>query len=330
MQRRIFGKLAAGLGLSAGLLGSGALQAQETHALFPNKTPLRMVVGYPPGGATDRVARIVADRLQARLGSPVIVENKPGAGGRLSAQYVKNAPASQPAVLLANPAVMVVAPLVFPDSGYDPEKDFRPISEVNRYEFGLAVASAVPVKELPHLLAWLKANPQQANFGVPATGSLPHFFALMLGETAKVPVEVVGYKGSGPLLTDLMGGQIPIAVDTFDTQIAQHEAGKLRVLATSGERRSTMAPNIPTLKELGVNLVGTGWNTLFAPQSMAPATVQRLSQLVQEVMKEADTQHKFAASNLVPVVSSAQDTEKMLKAYRAQWAPVVQRSGFKP
>jgi tripartite-type tricarboxylate transporter receptor subunit TctC len=153
------------------------------------------------------------------------------------------------------------------------------------------VASAVPVKELPHLLAWLKANPQQANFGVPATGSLPHFFALMLGEAAKVPVEVVGYKGSGPLLTDLMGGQIPIAVDTFDTQIAQHEAGKLRVLATSGERRSAMAPGIPTLKELGVNLVGTGWNTLFAPQSMAPATVQRLSQLVQEVMKEADTQH---------------------------------------
>lgn len=330
MQRRIFGKLAAGLGLSAGLLGGGALQAQESHALFPSKTPLRMVVGYPPGGATDRVARIVADRLQARLGSPVIVENKPGAGGRLSAQYVKNAPASQPAVLLANPAVMVVAPLVFPDSGYEPEKDFRPISEVNRYEFGLAVASAVPVKELPHLLAWLKANPQQANFGVPATGSLPHFFALMLGETAKVPVEVVGYKGSGPLLTDLMGGQVPIAVDTLDTQIAQHEAGKLRVLATSGERRSTMAPSIPTLKELGVNLVGTGWNTLFAPQSMAPATVQRLSQLVQEVMKEADTQHKFAASNLVPVVSSAQDTEKMLKAYRAQWAPVVQRSGFKP
>lgn len=221
-------------------------------------------------------------------------------------------------------------PLVFPDSGYDPEKDFRPISEVNRYEFGLAVASAVPVKELPHLLAWLKANPQQANFGVPATGSLPHFFSLMLGEAAKVPVEVVGYKGSGPLLTDLMGGQIPIAVDTLDTQIAQHEAGKLRVLATSGERRSTMAPGIPTLKELGVNLVGTGWNTLFAPQSMAPATVQRLSQLVQEVMKEADTQHKFAASNLVPVVSSAQETEKMLKAYRAQWSPVVQRSGFKP
>lgn len=327
MQRRTLVRMLACAGMAA---AAASAQARAEEALFPNKAPLRIVVGYPPGGATDRVARIVADKLQARMGSPVIVENKPGAGGRLSAQQVKNLPASQPTLLLANPAAMVVAPLVFADSGYDPEKDFRPVSEVNRYEFGLAVASAVPVKQLSHLFAWLKANPQQANFGVPATGSLPHFFALMLGEAAKVPVEVVGYKGSGPLLTDLMGGQVPIAVDTLDTQIAQHEAGKLRVLATSGEKRSPMAPGIPTLRELGVDLVGTGWNTLFAPQSMAPATVQRLSQLVQEVMKDADTQQKFAASNLVPVVSSAEDTARMLRAYRAQWAPVVQRSGFKP
>ncbi|MBV8248735.1 MAG: Bug family tripartite tricarboxylate transporter substrate binding protein [Comamonas sp.] len=327
MHKRTLGKLLIAAGLAAGL---GPAMAQAAMPLFPGKTPLRLVVGYPPGGATDRVARIVADKLQSKIGSPVIVENKPGAGGRLSAQFVKNSSAAQPTLLLANPAVMVVAPLVFADSGYEPEKDFRPVSEVNRYEFGLAVSSAVPVKELSHLFAWLKANPKQANFGVPATGSLPHFFALMLGETARVPVEVVGYKGSGPLLSDLLGGQVPIAVDTFDTQIAQHEAGKLRVLAVSGEKRSPMAPGIPTLKELGVNLVGTGWNTLFAPPSMAPATVQRLAELVQEVMKDPDTQQKFAASKLEPVVSSAAETDRMLKAYRAQWTPVVKRSGFKP
>jgi tripartite-type tricarboxylate transporter receptor subunit TctC len=330
MKRRNLGKLAMGVAFSASLLSAAIAQTPTTAPLFAGKTPLRIIVGYPPGGATDRVARIVADKLQTKLGSPVIVENKPGAGGRLSAQFVKNAPASQPTLLIANPAVMVVAPLVFPDSGYDPEKDFQSVSEVNRYEFGVAVSSAVPVKEISHLFAWLKANPDRANFGVPATGSLPHFFALMLGETAKVPVEVVGYKGSSPLLTDLMGGQVPIAVDTFDTQIAQHEAGKIRVLAISADKRSPMAPNIPTLKELGVNLVGTGWNTLFAPQSMAPATVQRLSELVQEVMKDPDTQQKFVASKLEPVVSSAAQTDNMLKAYRQQWTPVVKRSGFKP
>ena len=330
MQRRACATWMAAMALAGGLGSVGVAQAQGSEPLFANKAPLRIVVGYPPGGATDRVARLVADRLQAKLGSTVIVENKPGAGGRLSAQYVKNAPAAQPAILLANPAVMLVAPLVFPDSGYEPEKDFRPISEVNRYEFGLAVAGAVPVKTLAELFSWIKANPIKANFGVPATGSLPHFFSLMLGEAAKVPVEVVGYKGSAPLLNDLMGGQIPIAVDTFDTQLAQHQAGKLRVLAISSDKRSPLAPDIPTLKELGVSLVGTGWNTLFAPQSMPVATVQRLSKMVQEVMAEPELQKRFEASQLIPVVSSAEETEKMLAAYRAQWTPVVKRSGFKP
>ncbi len=146
-------------------LAASVAQAQDA--------PLRIVVGYAPGGATDRVARIVADKLGSKLGTPVIVENKTGAGGRLSAQAVKAAPANQPMLLLANPAVMLVAPLVFPDAGYDPERDFRPVSHVNSYEFGVAVASAVPVKELPHLMAWLQSQPRQgqlrrARHGQPA------------------------------------------------------------------------------------------------------------------------------------------------------------------
>jgi tripartite-type tricarboxylate transporter receptor subunit TctC len=192
------------------------------------------------------------------------------------------------------------------------------------------VASAVPVRQLSHLLAWLRANPQQANVGVPATGSLPHFFSLMLGEAAKVQTETVGYKGSAPLITDLVGGQVPVAIDTFDVLLPQHEAGKIRVLAVSGERRSTMAPDIPTLKESGLNLSGLGWNTLFAPQSMAPDASERLSRMVQEIMKEPDTRQKFEASRLTPVSSSSAQTAEMLKAYRAQWTPVVQGSGFKP
>src|SRR4051812_8636784 len=186
---------------------------------------LRLVTGFAPGGATDRVARIVADKLQARLGIPVIVENKTGAGGRIAAQQVKAPPPGQHVLMLATPAVMVVAPLVFKDNGYDPERDFVPVSHVNDYDFAVAVGPAVPVKELSHLIAWLRANPTQANFGVPATGSLPHFFALMMGEQAKVTPQVVGYRGSAPLISDLVGGQLPVAVDTFDTQLPHHEGG---------------------------------------------------------------------------------------------------------
>lgn len=321
--------LAALSTLTAALaLATPAAQAQP--AAPAADAPLRLVVGYPPGGSSDRVARIVADKLQARLGSPVIVENKTGAGGRVSAQYVKAAPAQQPMLLLANPAVMVVAPLVYPDAGYDAERDFQAVSHVNSYEFGVAVGSAVPVRELPHLLAWLRANPDKANFGVPATGSLPHFFGLMVGDAAQVRAEIVGYRGSAPLLTDLIGGQVPVAFDTFDSLLPQHEAGKVRILAVSSAQRSPLAPQLPTFKEAGLNLAATGWNTFFAPASMPAAQVNRLATLIHEVMRDPDTRRKFEAAKMEPVAASRAQTEAMLKAYKAQWAPVVQRAGIKP
>ena len=320
MRRRHF--LTRSALLAAAPLGAAPALAQDAT--------LRVVVGYPPGGSSDRVARIVADKLQAALGSPVIVENKVGAGGRVSAQYVKAAPASQPMLLLANPAVMVVSPMVVADVGYDPARDFVPLSEVNSYVFGVAVSSAVPVKELQHLLAWLRANPQQANIGVPATGSLPHFFALMLGKQAQVTAEAVGYKGSAPLLTDLMGGQIPVAVDTLDVLLPQHEAGKLRLLAVSSEQRHPLAPQVPTLKEGGVALSAAGWNSFFAPRSMPQAQADRYAALIQKIMQDPDVARQFKSSNLDPVAASAAQTRQRLAAYRQQWEPVIRTSGYKP
>ena len=293
-------------------------------------TTLRLVVPYAPGGSSDRAARLVADKLGPKLGQTVVVENRTGAGGRLAAQQLKNAPASQNVLMLANPAIMVVAPLVFKDNGYDADKDFQPVSQVSDYEFGLAVAQAVPVKQLSHLLAWLRANPAQANFGVPATGSLPHFFALMTAEKADVKGQVVGYRGSGPLITDLIGGQVPVAVDTLDTLLPQHEAGKLRILATSGPRRSPFSADIPTFKEAGLDLVGTGWNALFAPASMPKDRVARLGAAVEQVMREEATRRLFHDARMVAVASTPAQTAAMLKAYRAQWAPVVQKSGYQP
>jgi tripartite-type tricarboxylate transporter receptor subunit TctC len=232
-------------------LASLALLAPHAAPAQTLDSPLRIVVGYAPGGSSDRVARIVGDKLQAKLGIPVVVENKTGAGGRLAAQQVKATPAGQSVLMLANPAVMVVAPLVFKDNGYDAERDFTPVSQVNDYEFGLAVATAVPVRELSHLVAWLRSNPEKANFGVPATGSLPHFFALMTAEKAGVQAQVIGYRGSGPLLTDLIGGQVPVAFDTLDTLLPQAESGKLRILATSGPTSSSSSPTTSAFADLG-------------------------------------------------------------------------------
>jgi tripartite-type tricarboxylate transporter receptor subunit TctC len=326
VQRRHF------LGQSAAMAASVLATTSSLWALPAQAQDgvLRIIVGYPPGGATDRVARIVADKLQASLGSTVIVDNKVGAGGRVAAQFVKNAPANQPVLMLANPAVMVVAPLVVSNLGYDAEQDFVPVSEVNRYVFGVAVSSAVPVKEMQHLLAWLKANPAKANIGVPATGSLPHFFALMLGQQAGVEAEAVGYKGSAPLLTDLMGGQVPVAVDTLDTLVQQHQAGKLRLLAVSGDARNAAVPDVPTLKEAGVNLSAAGWNTFFAPKSMPAAQVQRYAAAIHKLMQDPDVHKQFATNYLDPVASTAEQTAKALQAYKKQWGPVIQASGYKP
>lgn len=312
------------------VLAAFALCAQAQSPLVATDGSLHIVVGYPPGGSSDRVARIVGDKLQAKLNMPVIIENKTGAGGRLAAQQVKAAPVGQIQLMLANPAVMVVAPLVFKDIGYDPERDYVPVSEVNNYEFALAVGAAVPARDLSELLTWLRSNPEKANFGVPATGSLPHFFGLMVGEKAGVQSQIVGYRGSAPLLNDLIGGQVPVAFDTLDSVWPQHEAGKLRILAVSGERRSPFAPSVPTFKEAGLDLVATGWNTFFAPASLPRDKVERLSQAIREVMQDPDTQRKFADAKLTPVISTQAQTQAMLAGFRAQWAPVVRRSGFQP
>ena len=207
--------LAAGVAMAA--LGALAALTPATSARAQDAGTLRLIVPYPAGGGSDRAARLVAEALQPRLNQTVIVENVVGVGGRLAMRQFATAPADANVLLLVNPALMVVAPKVFKANGYDPDKDYQPLSVITTYQFAVAVGAAVPVREYRHMLAWLQANPEKASIGVPATGSLPHFFALMLTEQARARAEVIGYKGSAPLSTDLIGGHIPVAIDTFES-----------------------------------------------------------------------------------------------------------------
>jgi tripartite-type tricarboxylate transporter receptor subunit TctC len=291
--------------------------------------PLRIVVGYPPGGASDRAARLLVEPLRERLGVPVIVENKTGAGGRLSAQSVRTTPAGQNVLLMGNPAINVVAPLMVDNPGYDPIKDFVAVSQVTRYDFAVAVGPAVPVKEFNHLLAWLRANPEQANVAVPATGSLPHFFALMVGDAAKVSTQIVGYRGSAPLLTDLIGGQVPVAIDTLDSLLPQHRAGKLRILAIGAAQRSPDLPELPTLKESRLDVVADGWSILFAPASMPAAKVEVIGRAIAESMKSPQLQAQFRGASMDPTSVPPAETARRLEAYRAKWEPVIKASGIR-
>jgi tripartite-type tricarboxylate transporter receptor subunit TctC len=202
----------------------------------------------------------------------VIVENRPGAGGRLAAQQLRTATTAQNTLMLANPAVMVVAPLVFKDNGYDAERDFHPglAGQRLRIRLGGGHRRAGARALAPAGLA-SQPIPKRPTSACPATGSLPHFFALMTGEKAGVQAQVVGYRGSGPLLTDLIWEARCRWLSTRWTRCCpRHEAGKLRILATSGAKRSPWSPAVPTFKEAGLNLAATGWNTFFAPATMPP------------------------------------------------------------
>ncbi|MDD0812166.1 tripartite tricarboxylate transporter substrate-binding protein [Curvibacter sp. RS43] len=313
-----------------GALGASAWAGVAAAQTALEGGPLKIVVPYPPGGSSDRAARLVSDAIAPRLGVPVIVENRVGAGGRLAAQQLHRDTSGHNQVLLANPATMVVAPLVFKDNGYDPERDYQPLAQVTRYAFGVAVGAGVPVREFSHLRAWMQVNQAQIAAGVPATGSLPHFFVLMLGEQLGLKMPVVGYRGSAPLLNDLMGGHVPIAVDTLDSLEPLHKAGKLRILAVSSERRTASLPTVPTFRDVGLKLSAEGWNVLYAPSSLPAARAQRIAQAVAEAMADKALQARFVAADMEPVSSGPEATRRMLTAFQAQWAPVVRQSGFQP
>jgi tripartite-type tricarboxylate transporter receptor subunit TctC len=312
-------------------IGITAIAATFAATVLPvfgqDNNTLRIVVPYPPGGSSDLAARIIANELQPRLKIPVMVENLTGAGGRVALQQIKRMPNDANVIVLVNPALMVIMPEVVREVGYSVDSDFQPITQVSTYELALAVGAAVPVRELSHLYAWMRANPEKSNFGVPATGSIPHFFSLMLAQTAGVKAPVVGYRGSAPLVTDLVGGHVPVAIDALDSLLPMHETKKVRILATSGEKRSIAS--IPTLKEAGTNLSASGWNAFYAKSTMPKDKVELFAKEISDIMKLPAVREKFIAAKAEPISASQQQTLKNLAAFKAQWVPVVKQSGLK-
>jgi tripartite-type tricarboxylate transporter receptor subunit TctC len=291
------------------------------------KGPIKIIVPYAAGGSSDIVARLIADKLKDILGQTVIVENKPGAGGRIGAEYAKGQPADGSSMLVMNPALFVVSPLVYSKLPYDPDNDFRPLSQVQVYQFVLSVPASSPIKDVKGLIEWLKKNPNQANYGSPAAGSLPHFFGLMVGKYAGVEMVHVSYNGSGPLITALIGGQIPMGVDTYDAQSQLHP-DKIRILATAGASRKH--PDIPTFKELGYkDIEGVGWNGMVVPAKTPQAIVDKLSQAIVKVIKMPDVTQKLQQIGADATGTTAEEFGRIIKQDREKWGPIIKASGFK-
>jgi len=306
-----------------------ALAPLATTAQSTLKGPIRIMVGFAAGGSSDIAARMLADKLKHSLGEPVIVENKVGAGGRIAAEALKNAPPDGTTLLLTPVVVPVLAPLVYKQLPYDPARDFAPVAQVATYQFALALTPNHPAKTVPEFVAWLKANPAQANFGSPAPGSLPHFFGLMIGQATGVAMTHIAYKGGAPLATDLMGGQIPAGIDALSDMIELHRAGKIRIIATSGAQRSPLLPSAATFNEQGfATIEGSGWIGVYAPAKTPKSVIDRIATAIASALKAPEMRERFLTLGYEPTGTTPEQLAAIMSADTARWGPVIKASGF--
>lgn len=302
----------------------------EHAAAQGGEPPIRIVLPFQAGGVGDAALRMIADSMRVQLKRTVIVESRPGAAGRIGILSVKDAPADGTVLLFTPIAPMVLFPHVYDNLPYDPMRDFQPISQVGTFDLGVAVGSHVPVSNLKELVDWLKRHPDQATYGTPAAGSLPHFFAVLFGRQANLDLRHVAYKGNPQAITDLIGGHLPLFFTSTQDLVEAHKAGRVRVLATSGRARSPALPDVPTFIEDGYDIRGEGWYGIYAPTGTQPALIAQLNRAVREAVGTPEFGKRLTALGVQPTGTSPEEFANIIKADSDLWGPVVKASGFRP
>lgn len=294
--------------------------------------PIRVLVGFPPGGATDVVARAILEKLgKAMNGQVFIVENRPGAGGQIAAQLLKAAPPDGSTIMLSIDHTQVIIPLTIAAAGYNPVTDFTALAGVASYYNVLAVSAATGVKTMAELGAWVKARPTEANYGVPAAGSVPQFIGHIIGKSFGVTMNSVPYKGGAPMVQDLLAGQVPIAIASMTELIEHHRAGKVRILGSSGAVRSRIAPEIPTFKELGFEGIDKNpWLAFFGPKGLPPQFVAEFDIAMKAVLVQPDLQERLAKMGNEVTPAPASEVQQWVADASRHWGQVIRDSGFKP
>jgi len=292
--------------------------------------PVRILVGFPPGGTSDIIARLIVDRMKTSLGVPVVVENKPGASGMLAAEMLKNAAPDGKTLMISPNTVTVIAPLTHAKLRYDPIKDLAPVSLAANFQIALAVGPGSPAKTLHEYIAWVRANPEKATYGTPTAGGPAHFLGVMLARATGVDLVFVPYKGGAPLVTDLIGGQVPAGITVLSEFVKHHQSGKVLMLASFGSQRSPAAPDVPTFKELGfASIEGTGWQAFHTTAGTPRPIIDRLSNAIASAIKAPEVTERLLALGLEPVGSTPDELASRMAEDTARWAPLVKASGFR-
>jgi tripartite-type tricarboxylate transporter receptor subunit TctC len=298
-------------------------------SMAQDKPPIRILVGFPPGGSADIVARLLADKLRASLGQNVIVDNKPGAAGRVVLAELKRAAPDGQTFVLAPSGALVVLPWLFNNLGYDSVKDFTPVARVVTFDFAVTAGPAAPQGDIKAILTWMKANPDKANYATPGAGTVPHFTGVLLSQGSGIPMTHVAYKGGAPAVNDLLGGQVPVMIDTPLETIEHHRAGKLRIVAVTGETRTKSLPDVPTLKESGIPIAADAFFGLYGPPGLPADVNARISRAVGDALKAPDVADKIYSLGLAPAYGSGDELAATQAAHLKRWEAPVKASGFK-
>jgi tripartite-type tricarboxylate transporter receptor subunit TctC len=289
---------------------------------------IKLMVGFPPGGGTDAIARLLADKLKEPLGANVIVENKAGAGGQIAAQALKAAPADGTVLFLSHDHTISILPQVVKNPGFNPAQDFTPVAGFATFVNGLAVSGGTPAKTFNEYVAWVKTKGKDT-VGVPAPASVPEFLVKVIGEKYKLDLAAAPYRGSAPMMADMLGNQIAAGVASVPDFIENHKAGKVRMVALLGKNRQALLPDVPTFAELGLSgFEDLPYYGIFAPVGTPKAVIDRTSEAVAKVLAQPDVKAHLSAMGLTVGHMTPQQLGSREKAYTATWARIIKASGF--
>jgi tripartite-type tricarboxylate transporter receptor subunit TctC len=305
---------------------AAALLAFGAPAVAQDKPPLKILVGFPPGGSADIIARLVGEAIKDDFSS-VTVENRPGAGGRIALMAVKNARPDGQTVVVLPSGPMVLFPHVYKKLDYDAVRDFTPISQIAAFQFGVVSGPATGAKSVAEMLAKAKADPKGATYGSPGLGTLPHFMGVLLEQSAGVPFTHVPFQGGAPANTALLGGHIGYKFDVVSETAQLHKDGKVRIIAVTGDKRDTQVPEVPTLKESGVDMVATAWFAMYGPAGLAPDVLARLERAVSTAVRKPAMQDKLRGLGYDPIGSGSAELAAAQRADLARWEKPIKATG---
>ena len=317
------------LAAAAAALAASLLPLAAHAQAWPSK-PVKMVVPFTAGGSTDTVARIVSDKLTARLGQPVVVENKAGAGGALGSDFVAKSPADGYTLLVGTSSTMAIAPWVYTKLPYNPTRDFAPVTLLGIADIIVVVNSNVPIRNTKQLLDYAKANPGKLTFASGGNGSISHLLGEYFKSMAKVDMLHVPYKGDAQMVTDLLGGQVNLAFGTAVAWLPHIKSGKVAAVAVTNPKRSSTLTDLPTLNESGVpGYEAVQWFGIAAPAGTPREVVQRLNTEIKAILQMPDVQKRFVELGFDIVGDTPDEFAAFLRAENAKWKQVAEIAGTK-